>query len=46
MVRGHFGHILWRLAEDAPRRAEIVAAEARLEQAMSDALHDGNTAQP
>lgn len=46
MVRGHFGHILWRLAEDAPRRAEIVAAEARLEQAMSDALQDRNTAQP
>ena len=46
MVRGHFGHLLWRLAEDAPRRGEIVAAEARLEQAMSEALQDSNTAQP
>jgi hypothetical protein len=46
MVRGHFDNLLWRLAHDAPRRAEIVAAKRRLEQAMFEDIRDGNPAQP
>lgn len=46
MVRGHFENLLWRLAEDAPRRSEIVAAKGRLEHAMSEAIQDSTTAQP
>jgi hypothetical protein len=45
-VRGDFDNLLWRLAHDAPRRAEIVAAKRRLEQAMFEDIRDGNPAQP
>ena len=36
-VVGHLNHILWRLADDAPRRAEVIAAKERVEKALASA---------